>query len=65
MFDGNSIILGDGTRDCREGARCYRDAYLVTLVASAVAVGLGLWSVRVDYLGRVRGRRERDGGREA
>ena len=67
IYDGHSIIGGDGVRDCREGLECYRNAYLVTTVASVVGVGISLWSIRHDYVGKVQSRRakEREYLREA
>ncbi|KAL9131609.1 MAG: hypothetical protein Q9217_000497 [Psora testacea] len=57
IYDRHSVILKDGTRDCREGLYCYRNAYFVTLGASLAGLGLALWSVRWDWVGRrVRGR---------
>ena len=60
IYDGHSVIRGDGVRDCREGLECYRSAYLVTTVASIVGVGMSVWSIRHDYQKRAQGRRERE-----
>ena len=67
IYDRHSIIGEDGARDCREGLQCYRNAYLVTTVASVIGVGISLWSIRYDYAGKARSRRtmEREHPREA
>ena len=52
IYDQHSIILKDGTRDCRDGLYCYQAAYFVTSGASLVGLALALWSVRGDWKGR-------------
>lgn len=45
VFDSNSIVGKDGTRECDVGRECYRTAYMLTLLASVVAVGTSLVSI--------------------
>ena len=45
VFDSNSIIGKDGTRECDMGRECYRPAYTLTSLASVVAVGTSLVSI--------------------
>jgi len=65
IYDQHSIILPDGQRDCKDGLYCYRNAYFVTLAASIAAVGVSLWSIHHDWVGKAKTRKERDRGREA
>lgn len=67
VYDGHSVIRGDGARDCRDGLECYRNAYIVTTVACILGVGVSVWSIRHDYVGKREGKsaKERDYSREA
>ena len=70
VYDSHSTVVGgkDRHRSCDGGVECYRSAYLVTMAASVVGVVLSLWSIRHDYLGklkRAKRERERDERREA
>lgn len=68
ILDGNSYFEGDGKGGgeevCREGRECYRGAYWITLVASAVGVGWALWCIRHERVEKRREAREELGGRE-
>ena len=65
IYDRHSIILPDGQRDCRDGLDCYRNAYFVTLAGSLVGIGVSLWSIRHEWVGKVKNRKEVDREREA
>lgn len=60
IYDGHSVIGGDGVRDCRDGLECYRSAYLVTTVASVVGLAMSVWAIRHDYLQKAHGKRDRE-----
>ncbi|KAI9793801.1 MAG: hypothetical protein M1833_000524 [Piccolia ochrophora] len=61
IFDHHSIILPTGARDCPQGLPCYRNAYVVTLIASLLGVVLSLWSIRTEHR-RKRGGKAIDDG---
>ncbi|CAJ2513757.1 Uu.00g018760.m01.CDS01 [Anthostomella pinea] len=45
VLDAHSVIEPDGGRTCTEGIKCYRDAYLVTLGACGLGLGVTLWVI--------------------
>lgn len=65
IYDHHSTVLPGGATDCPEGLYCYRTAYWVTFGASLVGVTISLWSIRHDYVGRVRRRKGEGEEREA
>ena len=60
IYDSHSITLPNGSKDCPDGYECYRMAYLVTMCASVLGVLLAIWSIRHDYVGKLKKGRERD-----
>ncbi|KAI0506216.1 major facilitator superfamily domain-containing protein [Xylaria bambusicola] len=45
VLDAHSVFEKDGKRRCEEGIMCYRDAYVVTLSACALGLGVTLWVI--------------------
>lgn len=45
VYDHHSVKNKDGVMECNQGLDCYRSAYLVTLVASVMAVGISFMSI--------------------
>ncbi|KAI8630591.1 MFS general substrate transporter [Xylariaceae sp. FL1651] len=45
VLDAHSVIEADGQRRCEEGIDCYRSAYVVTLVACGLGLGVTLWVI--------------------
>ena len=48
-LDSLSTPVDGGGRSCLEGRLCYSNAYIVTLVASALGVGWSLWCARHEW----------------
>ena len=46
ILDSHSKTEGGEEITCMEGKTCYSDAYIITLVSSAVGVAWGLWCIR-------------------
>lgn len=46
VYDDHSEILPDGDRECMEGLTCYRNAYVVTIVASLAGLAIALLSIQ-------------------
>lgn len=49
VFDRQSVVLPNGARSCTEGLHCYRNAYVVTVVACLVGLLLSLWCIRYRH----------------
>jgi MFS family permease len=45
VYDRQSTIGADGGRICLKGLDCYRSAYVSTLVACLIGLGLTLWTI--------------------
>ncbi|KAI1324975.1 MFS general substrate transporter [Xylariaceae sp. FL0255] len=45
IFDAHSIVEDDGQRRCEEGIECYRSAYLLTLAACGLGLGVALYVI--------------------
>ncbi|KAI9824435.1 MAG: hypothetical protein M1832_001970 [Thelocarpon impressellum] len=59
IYDAHSTVLPSGERVCPDGLKCYRAAYIVTLCASLLGLGVSLWSIRTEH-----GRRAKMEGEE-
>jgi hypothetical protein len=60
VYDRHSIVKDGGARECTEGLDCYRSAYLVTVVACLLGLGVSLWSIRYTHMLRQEEERARD-----
>ena len=60
VYDRHSIVKDGGERVCTEGLDCYRSAYLVTVVACLLGLGVSLWSIRYTHVLRLEEERVRD-----
>lgn len=49
VYDHHSIRQPDGNRHCLEGVYCYRTAYIVTLIACFLALGISIWGIQSDH----------------
>ncbi|RFU35706.1 hypothetical protein B7463_g674, partial [Scytalidium lignicola] len=49
VYDGHSVVLPGGERQCTEGLHCYRSAYLVTVVACILGLILSLYSIHYRH----------------
>ncbi|KAI1352244.1 major facilitator superfamily domain-containing protein [Xylaria sp. FL0043] len=45
VLDAHSVFEADGKRRCEDGIDCYRPAYVVTLSACGVGLGVTLWVI--------------------
>jgi uncharacterized membrane protein YadS len=45
VFDSHSIILPNGERQCDLGLECYQKAYMVTIGACVLGLGVSLFSI--------------------
>ncbi|KAF2973350.1 hypothetical protein GQX73_g28 [Xylaria multiplex] len=45
VLDAHSVFEADGKRRCEDGIECYRSAYVVTLSACGLGVGVTLWVI--------------------
>ncbi|KAI9890232.1 MAG: hypothetical protein M1814_004394 [Vezdaea aestivalis] len=48
IYDAHSTILPNGARSCADGVDCYRGAYVGTLIACSVALGINGWCFVVE-----------------
>ncbi|CAI4220227.1 unnamed protein product [Parascedosporium putredinis] len=48
IYDTHSTVGPGGQRICLEGVECYKSAYVTSLVASVVGLGLALWIIQSD-----------------
>jgi len=46
IFDSHSTFVPGRPGECTEGIMCFRDAYFITLFASAAGLGLGFFIIR-------------------
>jgi hypothetical protein len=60
VYDRHSIVRDGGERVCTDGLDCYRSAYLVTVVACLLGLGVSLWSIRYIHLVRIEEERVKD-----
>ena len=66
IYDSNSIVEDDGSRECLKGLGCYRTAYWVTLFAGIGGVGVCLWTIwHENQIHRKKRRRDAEHEREA
>lgn len=49
VYDSNSIVEPDGTRNCEEGIMCYQRAYYVTLLSSVLGIFVCLWGIHSEH----------------
>ncbi|KAK6346762.1 hypothetical protein TWF696_006873 [Orbilia brochopaga] len=55
IYDSHSRQLDEGHFGCSEGLGCYQSAYLLTSLASLIAMGISLWDIwihRREHAGR-------------
>ncbi|TGJ80401.1 hypothetical protein E0Z10_g8367 [Xylaria hypoxylon] len=45
VLDAHSVFEDDGKRRCEDGIECYRSAYVVTLSACGLGLGVTLWVI--------------------
>ncbi|KAL2267771.1 hypothetical protein VTJ83DRAFT_5048 [Remersonia thermophila] len=55
VFDSHTVVGEDGKRHCPVGIACYRDAYLMTLVACGVGIAVTLFTIQYQYRQRLKG----------
>jgi MFS family permease len=51
ILDSHSVVESDGSRDCRDGIDCYKEAYWATLLACIVGVVVTLLVIWVQKRG--------------
>ena len=65
VYDAHSEIQPGGERSCDEGLVCYRTAYYVTLVSSALGILACFWGIRHEHVLKKRQEHEHEGHRDA
>jgi len=60
ILDSNSQPIDGGESTCLDGRSCYSNAYILTLVASALGVGWSLWCVRHEWQEKKSERRQHE-----
>jgi len=60
VYDKHSIVEPDGSHGCTDGLACYRSAYLVTVVACLLGLGVSLWSIWYTHRSRQEEERKRE-----
>ncbi|KAI0415656.1 major facilitator superfamily domain-containing protein [Xylaria grammica] len=54
VLDAHSVFESDGKRRCEDGIECYRSAYVVTLSACGLGLGVTLWVIWHQAKSRLR-----------
>ncbi|KAI0429422.1 MFS general substrate transporter [Xylaria sp. FL1042] len=54
VLDTHSVFEADGKRRCEDGIDCYRSAYVVTLSACGLGLGVSLWVIWHQARSRLR-----------
>lgn len=65
VYDAHSEVQPGGERSCDEGLVCYRAAYYVTLVSSALGILACFWGIRHEHAMKQRQEEEHEGHRDA
>lgn len=65
VYDAHSEIQPGGERSCDEGLVCYRTAYYVTLVSSALGILACFWCISHEHTLKKRELEENEGHRDA
>lgn len=65
VYDSNSVVEPDGQRGCELGLKCYRTAYLVTLVSSILGIGACFWGIYGEHARQRRSEEDHEGHRDA
>jgi MFS family permease len=59
VFDSHSVVDENDERSCPDGLDCYRNAYVVTLVACVLGLASCLWTIKHQHDKRVKEELER------
>jgi MFS family permease len=58
IYDHHSIVEPNGERSCDDGLSCYRSAYVITLGACVVGLGVTLWTIHHQHKEKLRASRK-------
>jgi hypothetical protein len=65
VYDSHSEVQPGGERSCADGLACYKAAYYVTFISSALGILACFWGIRHEHVLRKREAEGHDGHRDA